>query len=443
MLDIDPWSRQAEFFAAVARHHRVAVRSGHKIGKSTGFACLALWWVATRPRARVILTSAGDNQIATILWPELRRLHARAAEALGGTVALDPRTGLRFDDGRVVIGFSTDRPETAAGQSGDELLYLVDEASGIDERIMEAIEGNLAGGGRVALCGNPTQTSGTFYDAFTTKREFWHPVHISSEETPNASGIGEPIPGLATREYVEEKRRQWGEDSPLYAVRVRGDFPTQASNSVVGLELIEAARKRYPDVPDTGPLEIGVDVARFGDDDSVIQPRRGKRAPVPRVIHGQDTVQVAGAVVQVAQELRRPGERVRVKVDVIGVGAGVADTLRQHQWLDVVDVNVAESATATDDGPGYALLRDQLWFAVRDWLRDGGAFAPDEQLEAELVAPVYSFDTRGRIKVESKDSMKKRLKRSPDRADALALAVHEPIVEVSTAALWARSKLGW
>jgi hypothetical protein len=219
-----------------------------------------------------------------------------------------------------------------------------------------------------------------------------------------------------------------GDTSPFLSVRIKGEFPKQGANSVVPIFLVEAATRRFDTEEPSDPLELGVDVARFGDDDSVIQPRRGLWAPEAKVIHGQDVVQVAGATLQVARERARPGERPRVKVDVVGVGAGVADILRQHEEIEVVDVNVAEASTYHEEGkPEFSLLRDQLWFAITDWLKSGGKLQPGQaKLEGDLAAPTYSFDVRGRVKVERKEDIKKRLKRSPDRADALALAIYSP-----------------
>jgi phage terminase large subunit len=439
VLGVKTWGRQAEFMRAVAEHPRVAVRSGHKIGKSTGAAATALWWVLTRPRATVVLTSSSYRQVKGILWKELRRLHREARVPIGGKLAEDPETGLQFVDGREIVGLSTKEPERIAGYSGANLLFIPDEASGIPEPIFEAIEGNRAGGARVAMLSNPTRTSGTFFDAFNAKRRFWRTLHVSSEETPNATGIGTPIPGLATAEWVAEKRDEWGPDSAIYQVRVRGNFPTEGDNTVIALGLVEAARQRWDSdeadgdlrepVEQAGRLHLGIDVARFGDDDSAIVARRGQKVQPAEVVHGQDTMAIAGMALRIARDLRQQGEeKPLLKVDVIGVGAGVADRLREHDDVEVVDVNVAESAWATDrEGrPQYANLRSQLWFTARDFLKGGGTCPPDAKLEGELVAPVYSIDSQGRYVVESKDRMKARLGRSPDRADSFALAVYSP-----------------
>ena len=133
---------------------------------------------------------------------------------------------------------------------------------------------------------------------------------------------------------------------------------------------------------------------------------------MPIVLHSLDAVQVAGKVLEVARQFASPGELPLVRVDVIGVGAGVADFLRYNNQVECVPVNVATSATVEE----YSLLRDQLWFGLQKWLKDGGTIPSDPKLEAELVAPIYAFDLRGRIKVEPKEKIKERLRRSPDRA---------------------------
>lgn len=422
VLGIEPWTLQEGVLRSVPGHARVAVRSGHKVSKSNSAAGLALWWVSTREDARAVLSSASSRQIWRILWRELRAMYRRARYPIGGMLHDDPESGLQFPDGREIVGFSTNEPERFSGISGRNLLFILDEASGIPEPIFEALEGNRAGGGRVILFSNPTRTSGTFYDAFHNKREFWHLVHISSEQSPNVVAKRIVIPGLATWDWVDEKQRDWGVSSPLYQVRVAGDFPGQAENAVIPLSIVEDALEAWEDTKAEGRLELGVDVARYGDDESVIFPRRGRRALPPRVERSMDSIEVAGVVLEQARLLRVPRERPIVKVDVIGYGAGTYDVLRRSPEVVAFPVNVGESATTE----GYALLRDQLWFALRDWLAGGGAIPTDAKLEAELVAPTYSFDVRGRIKVEPKDKLKERLLRSPDRADGLALAVYTP-----------------
>lgn len=426
ILGIDPWGRQLDILNAVRDHSFVACRSGQKTGKSCSAAGLALWWATTRVDGRVVLTAPAHHQVQNILFPEFRSLYHRAAKRgypLGGHLYDDPHKGLVFGDKWGVFAVTTDTPERMQGVSGGRLFYVVDEASGYPESLFEAVFGNLAGGGRVLLIGNPTQTSGTFYNAFRSGRGHWNTLHISSLESPNFHGGH--VSGLATPGWESWAAEEWGRDSPIYDVRVRGQFPSQAENAVISVALMEAAIARWPDTSDAGALELGVDPAGFGDDEAVIYPRRGRKALEPFVLRSMDPDQIAGEVLAVVKQLRRdtdPG-KIRVKVDAIGVGLGVCGCLREAKGIDLVRVSASSGATAN----GYAKLRDQLWFAARDWLKEGGALPPsDGRCHAELVAPTYEFDAQGRYKVEPKDETKSRLKRSPDRADALCLAVYSP-----------------
>lgn len=441
VLGLRTWSRQEEILRAAARFLRVAVRSGHKIGKSTSAVGIALWFFATRPRALVVLTAPKFDQIKKIVWKELRRvcklvspLGGRVGDVLGVWPALDPATGMMSTDDRWITGATSDTTEGMGGFSSPNLLVIADEASGIADQIFEAVEGNLSSGGTLILFGNPTKASGVFFEAFHARREFWCTIHVSSEETPNASGVGEPIPGLATREYIERKRREWGSDSPVFQVRIAGNFAGQASNAVIGLTLVEGALKGWLTSANDNSgdeLHLGVDVARFGDDESVVAGRRGRRAAIVGVHQGMDGVEVANLVLAVAKDQRRGGETVTVKIDTTGgYGAAPYDILKARireskpdlDWLRLVEVNASARA---DDEEQYTNLRAQVWFGIAQWLLDGGTLAADSKLEAELLAATYRFDARGRRQVEPKDEMKKRLDgRSPDRADALGLAVY-------------------
>ena len=418
------WPRQAEITRAVSRHKRVAVRSGHKVSKSHTCALLAIWWVDTHARGRVVITAPGNTQIRTIVWRELRYLASHSTRPLPQPAQL-PAVGMQWPDGREIIGFSTSEAERIAGQSGPEMLFIVDEASGVEEYIYEALEGNRAGGAHILLVGNPTKPVGTFYDAFHSKSAFWETLHISSLE----AAAHEPhIPGLAEREWCEEKLREWGEHSPLYQVRVLGEFASRNEASVIALEEVVAARRRHEDgVVDKGALLcIGVDPARFGEDHTAIAATRGARLVQLTTHHGLETTSVVSEVLLVLDRLRVPGEKpAHVKVDTVGLGAGVADVLRAKNAENlymVEEVNASERADA--DGE-YTNLRAELWFALADWLRTG-AIPADDWLDAELLSPQYDFDNRGRRRVEPKKDVKKRLGRSPDRADALALAVYRP-----------------
>ncbi len=435
------WSRQEELLAAVRDHDRVSATSGHKTGKSTSFAVLAWWFTAdplNRPGARCAMTSASQRQVKKILWREVRAFWRRAKARgydLGPEPALDPETGIQWDDGRELFGFTARDPEKAAGTSGAHLLFLLDEASGIAEEIYEAIEGNRAGGAKIALVSNPTQQSGEFYESHHAKRKFYRPIEISSEE---AAAVDPPIPGLATKAWIAEKLEEWGPDSPLFQVRVKGRFAAQATDAVIGLGLVLDAIARGKELagddgaepdhddPDASrePLYVGLDVARFGDDETIAAPRRGKRLyPLIALPPGDGPNTAAALMIALADAgLIGPREIPRVAVDANGVGAAVFDALVRRDDVAAVAVNTGERASKPDD---FVNLRAELHFRFKGWLKDDGAIPDDARLQSELVAPKYSSDARNRLKVESKDELRKRLRRSPDRADAAMLSLVE------------------
>lgn len=467
------WSRMRDMLCALLppkpgekprKHKRVAIRGGRKISKSTTLSVIGYWWLSCVQHEdddgappQVIILSASGRQISKSIWKEVQRLYHRAAKR-GYTLCEEPATladtGVKFPGGGLMFGFSTDEAEKAASFSGANNLYLVDEASGVKGPIMDAIRGNMAGGGSLVMFSNPTQASGFFYDAFRSDAANWHCLHISSEESPNVTGEcdGKIIPGLAGKEWLDEVRKVWR--ASTYNVHVKGEFPSGDADTVVGPALVKQALDCWsPSQEDdwsdaqraaeiarlwaeaTGPLRIGVDVARQGDDECVIQPARGHRAPAPFVVDGfgagsrdRAGAVIAGHIIRVARQLRRGQETVEVRVDAIGNGAGVVDALRYIQreangelnWITVVEVIASESPTDLQ----YDLLRDELWFAIHSWIEAGGTFAPDAKLEEELNECRFDYSKRTqRLKVESKDELKKRMGRSSDRSDALALAV--------------------
>lgn len=424
------WKRQQDLLDAARDHDRVTVASGHKTGKSTSFAVLAWWWTAdpeNRPAARCALTSASARQVKKILWREMRAFWRRARARgydLGPEPALDPETGVQWDDGREIFGFTARDPEKAAGTSGAHLLFLLDEASGIPEEVFEAIEGNRAGGAKIVLASNPTQQSGEFYDSHHAKRRFYRALAISSEE---AAAVDPPIPGLATRAWIAEKREEWGTDSPLYAVRVAGRFAAQATDAVIGLGLalsaVDRGRDLEADFDNDQPLVVGFDVARFGDDESVLAPRRGRRIYPLLVVESGDGPDTAARAMIALRDagLIQPQELPRFVVDANGVGASVYDALARREDCQATAVNTSVAASKPDD---YLNLRAELHFEFREWLKTG-ALPDDDRLLSEIAAPKYRVATRNRIQVESKDEIRKRLRRSPDRADAAMLSICE------------------
>ena len=453
VLHTELWSKQYEVALSVLAERRTGVRSGHKIGKSKLAAGLGCWWACTRNDARCMLTAPTMRQVKKAVWYETRRYWQNSPELrrLMPEPAIAPDTGVRWHDGRELFGFSASNADNVSGPGGPQVLVVIDEGPGVPREVWEALQGIRAGGGKVLALGNPTQTSGWFFDAFHERRKGWNLFDVASYDTPNFIENRAVIPGLADRDFVQEVIDDYGEGSPQYAVRVAGKFPSNVANAVIGLGLVEGALKRWEndEVDDKCDcVEIGVDVARFGDDDSAVAGRRGLRLYTPNyfekglpedqrfkaVVNGYDSVKVAGLAVRCLNELRRPGERARIKVDVTG-GFGepvcamlhaLQDTNELDQDIAIVAVNFASESSNSEVFP---VLRDELWFGARPFLREGALFK-DPKTESELIAPTYEVDLKGRNKVEKKRDTKKRMGRSPDRADATLLAIYNPTAPV-------------
>lgn len=410
-------------------------------------AAIALWFYEFFVGVRVVMTAPTWPQVDEVVWREIgilwRDCRKRGID-LGGRLYKTADNGVVGPGDRQIFGRATDEPDNFSGISAPLVVYLVDEGSGVDDGIQEAIEGNMAGGAWLITMGNPTQLVGWFNRAFHEESHLWKTYHLSSERTPLARGLpmvdrlGKPVRGLATLEYVAGRKLAWGEDDPRYWIRVKGDFPVAGASSVVSLAALEAAVRRWVREPLLMPglgmsrLEIGLDCARFGDDKNALCPRRGHWIGDIPTKGSMNSIDVAGWARELILKMRTHREetgqskRPLVKVDVIGIGAGVYDQLKAigKDDLEVVPVNVSEEATSTDE-PGYTNLRAQISFGVADFLKSGGMLPADSELRSELLAPQYGFDVRGRLKVESKDDIKKRLGRSPDKADAVALAIYE------------------
>lgn len=439
------WTRQRDVLTAVRDHDRVSVRSGHKVSKSTS-AAIVVWWFTSdpdaRPEARAIVTAPTGRQVSEIIWREVIALHGRATRR-GYRLPLPgqrPGTGVRWGDGREIIGFTIDeqQPEAIAGFSGAHLQFVLDEASGIDDRVFEALDGNAAAGARFFLISNPTRTSGAFYESQQPGGDYT-PLHISSEQSPNITGESR-IPGLATREWRDKMVAKYGADSFWVAVRVRGEFPSGADDEVFGAGLVSAGMHRVAEIGDTEPLVCGLDVAGFGGDENILAPRCGPRTLPMVQIPAGESVDIAAAAIRVARKLRRDAnERVQINVDANGVGAGVYSVLVSDAFehdgerfvpRDEIIAVAVMTAERAHDASQYTNRRSELHFIGRDYLRDGGSLPDDDELNLELRAPRYALDRTNRIQVELKAKIRARLGRSPDRADAWLLSLHEePVIE--------------
>lgn len=433
------WSRQEEILASLVEHTITLVLSGQKCGKTTIFAVATYFWLATRWLGNVVMTTGSGNQLRGQLWAEIKAVDMRSGivERLGATLNDDPETGLRMPDGRFAIGIQPKDQVRMAGYSGAQQLVIIDECTAFPDAMWEPVRGNLLGGGHALVGGNATKNSGFAFEYFTTKKGEANAIRVSSKETPNYVEGRMVLPGLATREDVEKLIREYGDDHPVVQVRVYGRHAKFSEKGVIGLGDLEEAVKRWSpklwaeaNAKGEARLAIGVDVARFGADDSVMQPVRGDVAGPSTIVHGMDTVDVAGKTLQLARALRHTDlrgivEKPLVIVDTAGVGGGVADILKRKP--DEVEVLEADSATNANAKDEHHRFRDEMWWLARKWMPTA-ALPPDAQRDQELLACDYRFDERMRTLVDDKETIKKKLtpQRSPDRADALCLALSRP-----------------
>ena len=428
------WSIQAEILHSVQNNMRTAVRSCHGIGKTFTAAICILWFLYTHKKAIVLSTAPTWRQVEKLIWKEIRSAYREAVIPLGGNLMpKTPELHLIHDEW-YAAGLSTNEPDRFQGFHEEHILVIVDEAAGVNLEIYEAIEGILtSSGARLLLIGNPTAIGTPFYDAFV-KDIGYKTFHVSAFDTPNFTAYGitpEDIangtwqekakeisyPRLITPQWVADRYKAWGEQSAPYQVRVMGNFPQQGEDTLIPLLWIELAMERWEEAQESEPVQLGVDVAAYGSDKTVIAVRKGNKLMELNVYSQKNTRETTGLVIQHAKE----NNTKRIAVDEIGVGRGVVDSLEEEGYSDV-GVNVAEKST---DAERYHNLRAELWWNLRELLnpeKEPIALLPDDELLSELASVKYKVDARGAIQIESKEDMKKRLGHSPDRADAVVLA---------------------
>lgn len=450
------WSAQREILEAIRDHSRVAISGGRKVGKDYALAIAALWWFCSWPNARVVMTAVTANQIDGILWLEVKKLHARAGKCLAcraedphdmtierpcahsATIDGEPaklaRTGLEGPGFRMVSGHTAREGEAVAGVSGSKLLYILDEASGIPDTIHRAIRGNLGGGGKEVLISNPTRTEGFFFDAFHKHAQLVPPLYktitISSESTPNVLEGRDVVDGLATREWIEEERREFGEDSPFFKIHVKGEFVPVEEGKIVSLHTILAAVSRWHDTPAEGRLFIGLDPAGPGGhgDETAWAARRGQKVLEVFAMRGLDEDAIAVHTLGfIAKHLGRGERRAIVLLDRSGdIGAKVWGAMLPQAGKAYELVGVQPSDAPKRQRFVYDRHRDELHANLGTWLRQGGAIPEDSRLQKDLHAPSWVVNDTRRMKATPKKDLVKALGRSPDRGDAVMLSVWEP-----------------
>ncbi len=428
----DEWQKEA--LMDLAANPKVAIKSGQGVGKTSLEAAALLWFLTCFPYPRVVATAPTKQQLHDVLWSEVAKWQERSP--LLRTILKWTKTYI-YMKGYEKRWFATARtatkPENMQGFHEDHMLFIVDEASGVADPIMEAVLGTLSGeNNKLLMCGNPTRTAGTFYDAFHADRALYKYHTVSSADSPRTN-----------KENIESLIRKYGIESNVVLVRVFGEFPNQEDDVFIILSTIEQCTNHLFELPEESlspNVILGVDVARFGDDETVIYQNIQGKLKLAKSRRGQNLMATVGDIVSLYREIVKeyPAYKgqIYVNIDDTGLGGGVTDRLRevkreeQLNRLAVVPINAAERIeTDTLEGKEaaehYNNITTHMWAVLRDLLKNKQVeLYDDSETVAQLSARKYFMASNGKLELESKKEMKKRGLTSPDRADAAALSVY-------------------
>lgn len=431
----EPWQRKLleavrDGLITYEKAIQISTTSGHGVGKSAIVSWLVWWSVSTCVGARGVVTANTENQLKTKTWVEVNKWYrlfiGRELFNCGATsiTSKDPeyeRTW-RID----IVPWSENNTEAFAGlhNEGKRVIVIFDEASTISDLIWETTEGVMTDANTEILWfvfGNPTKNTGRFRACFEGPHaRLWKNFKVDSREV-----------SLTNKQQIASWIDSYGEDSDFVRVRVKGEFPRVGSNEFISRDVVQLARSRLAEAHAFEPLVIGVDVARFGDDKTVICIRKGRDArSIPWVVYqGIDLMQTASRVAELSLQYNADA----VFVDEGGLGAGVVDRLRQLR-VHCFGVNFGGRPLRGDlvADALYFNKRAEMWGNMRSWLT-GGSIPDTDELLAELTGPSYGLNDKGEIQLEGKKEMKSRGVASPDLADALALTFAFPVVPNASA----------
>lgn len=393
---------------------QIAVASGHGIGKSALIAMIMAWAKSTCEDCKIIATAGTGTQLATKTVPEVQKWFRMAINSHWWDINA---TSIRVKDPlhqamwrTDFITWSVQKTEAFAGlhNQGKRIVIIFDEASSIDDVIWEVTEGALSDEDTEIIWiafGNPTRNSGEFYRAITGANR-WHKRQIDSRTVEGTN-----------KQLLDAQIKEWGEDSDRARVRIRGEFPRGGSTQFISGDVVAAARKRVADGFQAMPIILGVDVARFGDDRSVIFRRQGRKAEIVAKFYGMDTQKLGGRVQEAIDE-HKPDA---VVIDGDGIGGSVYDFLKVRGYDRKTALVEFHGGATPNDQHKYLNRRAEIWGEMRDWLE--GAQIPDEpEMETDLTGPDYGYHpTKGGLMLERKEEMKARGIDSPDLGDALAM----------------------
>lgn len=428
------WSKQAEVLRSVAAHKLTAVQSSHGVGKSFIASRIVGHYLDNYPPGDFFVVSSAPTwaQVRAILWRYVAQMAAE--HDLPGRVSQNAEWKI----GGELVAFGrkpadTDQHGMQGLHARRGVIAIIDEGSGVPDQIFNAVDSLVTTPeSRIVVLGNPDSVSSRFH-RICTSEPGWNVIRISSFDTP--AFTGEPVPddvaqGLVSREWVEDKRVRWGETSALYRIKVCGEFAPDDDHALIPLSWVQAAHHRWRVWDDAGRPQpdgrtvLGVDVGHMGEDKSVIATRKGDVVMSVESWAKRDTVELLGLVEARLRDWTSP----TVVPDAIGVGAGLVDNLRHRGHT--VRPFVASAATKVRDSTrtqGFTRVRSAAWWHLRELLDPAMdarlALPPDDELTADLITPRFEAVSGGRINVESKDEIRKRLGRSTDQGDAVVQAL--------------------
>lgn len=401
----DPATRYQPLFIAVA--------SGHGIGKSAEIAMLVNWAKSTCEDTKVVVTAGTGTQLATKTVPEVQKWFRRACNSFWWDINA---TSIRYKSDKRQANWRSDfitwsehntEPFAGLHNLGKRILLVFDEASAIADKVWEVAEGAMTDENTEIIWiafGNPTQNTGRFRECFGRFKHRWQTFQIDSRTVEGTN-----------KAQIEKWIEDYGEDSDFVRVRVRGEFPRAGSSQFIPSDVVAECRKYKAMGYESLPKILSVDVARFGDDQSVVGTRQGRKAKILAKYRGLSTVQLAERVI----EFIKSEEPDATIVDGIGVGAGVVDQLRYRGYTQKL-FEYAPSGSAENTG-AYFNRRAELWGLMREWLQAGAEIPDDPELASDLSSPEYYFSSKSQIQLESKEDMKARGMNSPDCGDMLAM----------------------
>lgn len=435
VIGYEPDTWQADTLRDIADPacRRVSVRSGQGVGKTATEAVALMWFLSCFPYARVVATAPTSRQLNDVLWSEVAKWQGKSP--LLSAILKWTKTYV-YMVGMEKLWFATARtatkPENMQGFHEENMLFIVDEASGVAEPIMEAVLGTLSGpNNKLLMCGNPTRTSGTFYDSHVNAkvRPLYRTRRVSSREVSRTD-----------KENIEMLERRYGKDSNVVRVRVDGEFPLQEDDVFIPIALIEQSiDTEYTPRGTPDLVHIGCDVARFGDDKTVIGYKVDEQVTLHKKRQGQDTMKTADDIILLGEQLvqrYKLNDPIPVKVDDGGVGGGVVDRLRQVKrlnpqrfwWMEVYPVKFGERIRHKyyHDTTTYMMAIVKKLLSPFD--EETGKPKPvelilpnDDDLVGQLSGRKYELTETSKIRIESKDAVKKRGLPSPDEADCVLL----------------------